>query len=285
MNVSAILTADWHLRWTKPSCWTGDHEHWLNSQREAVDFINKLQQEEQCPVLHAGDLFHKWNPPYQLLSDLMDVFPKEFITCYGNHDLPQHNLDLQHKTSLYLMEKAGFLESKGIHWNQTPSENNLLTISGKKVGIWHVMTFTTFSPNPKSTDPKAHELLKKYPEVDLFVTGDNHNPFVERLGDRLLVNPGNLTRQTADQIEYRPRVYLWNAEDNSIEAVYLPFNPTDVTSEHLEVKKEREDRINAFITKLNTDWEGSVSFEENIIRFLKENTIPESIKEVILNSF
>ena len=67
--------------------------------------------------------------------------------------------------------------------------------------------------------------------------------------DRLLVNPGSITRQTADQAEHKPRVYLWFAETNSVTAEYLPIKTDVITKEHLEIKAERDMRMEAFISR------------------------------------
>jgi len=64
-NVDAILTSDWHIRDTPPEAWKGDY---LKAQSEAVKFVSDLQEEHDCPVLIAGDIFDKWNPSHELVS-------------------------------------------------------------------------------------------------------------------------------------------------------------------------------------------------------------------------
>ena len=56
---SLILTSDWHLREDTPTCFTGD---WHQEQWKAVKVIRNLQAMYNCPVIHAGDLFHHWKP-------------------------------------------------------------------------------------------------------------------------------------------------------------------------------------------------------------------------------
>ena len=59
--------------------------------------FSDLQQKYDCPVYHAGDLFDYWKPSPALLAKTMEHLPKDFYTAYGNHDLPQHNIELAYK--------------------------------------------------------------------------------------------------------------------------------------------------------------------------------------------
>ena len=48
------------------------------------------------------------------------------------------------------------------------------------------------------------------------VSGDNHQSFVEKYKDQLLVNPGSIMRSTIAQFDHKPKIYLWSSEDNEI---------------------------------------------------------------------
>jgi hypothetical protein len=127
----------------------------------------------------------------------------------------------------------------------------------------------------------AEGILRKYPKFDLIVTGDNHTSFTIEYKGRRLVNPGNLTRQTADQINYKPRVALWYAEDNSIQWVNLPIQNDVITREYIDRKEQRDKRIEAFVSQLSEDWEKGVSFEQNLKSFQKTNNVDEDVMKII----
>ena len=111
---TAILTSDWHLREDTPICRTDDY--W-NAQWKKVNFISKLQEKYDCPVIHAGDLFDKWKPSPWLLSTTISILPKKFYTIFGQHDLPQHSLDLEHKSGINTLRQAKSLTViDGYHW-------------------------------------------------------------------------------------------------------------------------------------------------------------------------
>lgn len=271
---TAILTADWHLREDTPTAFTGNFQL---EQWGVVTFISNLQQQYNCIVYHAGDLFNNWKPSPWLITMAMRHLPDNFYTIYGNHDLPQHNLELADKCGINVLQEAGKLTVlNGIHWGQTPPEN-----SSAKMMMWHVMTYQGKKPWPGCTDPMAASLLRKYPQHDLILTGHNHKTFVEEHEGRVLVNPGGITRQASDQIDFKPCVFLWYADTNRVEPVYLPYTEGAISREHIDVIEERDARIDAFISKLNSDWDVSLSFEDNIESFCQANNVREPIKEII----
>ena len=99
-NPTAILTGDWHLREDSPTCRTDD---FWTTQWEKVDFVSDLQKKYNCQVIHSGDLFNHWKPSPYLLNKTMRHIPKEFYTVYGNHDLPQHNIELADKCGINVL--------------------------------------------------------------------------------------------------------------------------------------------------------------------------------------
>jgi len=283
-NPSAILAADFHLREDQPICRTDNHE---TAQWIKVDFIKALQKKHGCPVFHSGDLFNHWKPSPYLLSKTIEHLPDQFWSILGNHDLPQHNLKLVYKCGVYTLLKAGKLNLlNSTHWGELPikGEYSWRVYKDRKILVWHVMTYQAKTPWPGCVDPMAGKLLRKYPEYDLILTGHNHKSFVEQYEGRLLVNPGSLTRLNADQINHKPRVYLWYAETNTVEPVYLPIKDNVISREHIEKKEERNERIEAFISQLDNEWEADVSFEENLERFFKTNNIQQSVTDIVMKS-
>ncbi len=94
-------------------------------------------------------------------------------------------------------------------------------------------------------------------------------------------------RISADQIEHRPRVYLWYEESNTVDPVYIPIDPAGVSSVsrvHLEQIQEKDARIEAFIEKLNMDWSSEVSFRKNLDQFFANNEVSENVQTLIWKS-
>lgn len=286
-KVLAILTADWHLREDTPICRKDNFEV---TQWKKVDFISDLQRQHDCVVLHAGDLFDYWKPSPYLLSQTILHLPRKFYTVYGNHDLPQHDMLLQRKSGVYTLYAAKALNILPFfHYNQFKYYNfefpfeTEYPIEG--VVAIHQMVYQHELPWPGCTDYRANELIsawkkKMEPSYKVLLTGDNHKSFVVEDQGIVLVNPGSLTRQKADQIDHQPCVYLLYS-DYSVEKVYLPFDESAVTREHLVNKKERDERLEAFVSSLSQDWEAELDYEKEVEKFLKMNNISESVKSIV----
>jgi len=277
-KADAILTSDWHLRESTPICRI---DNFWQTQWEKVRFIAQLQITHGCPVLDAGDLFDNWKPSPFVLQMALNWLPQQMHTIYGNHDLPQHNLELQAKTGLKVLETAKAVTIlPGTHWGQEPAAVSF-TIKDRKILVYHVMNYQGPEPWPGCTDYKAATLLRKYPKYDLILTGHNHKSFIEEHQNRLLVNPGSIMRQEAGQIDFHPRVYLYYTATNTVKPVYIPIIKESVTRIHVKDINERNDRIEAFISKLNNDWKADLNFEENIQKFCTINKIKPSVQSII----
>ncbi len=281
-KADAILTGDWHLREDKPTCRTDDFQE---EQWDTIKFISELQRFHDCPVLHSGDLFHGWKPSPWLLSMSSRFIPKRFYTVYGQHDLPQHNFELRGKSGIYNLNENKKVQTippdnmEFLSWKQEPEKKK-----GVEILVWHKMNYQGKAPWPGCPDPLAASLLRKYKQYKLILTGDNHKPFIEKHEGRLLVNPGNITRQSAAQYDYKPAVWLWYEDSNTVVPVYLPIKEGVISREHIEEKEERDNRIDAFISQLDGDWKTSVSFEDNLQSFEKANNVEKSIMEIIYKS-
>lgn len=289
-----ILSGDWHLRDTVPKCRTDD---FWEAQWDKVKQIFELQEEFNCPIILSGDLFHHWKTSPYLINKVIQEFPqwgvyddldfKRIYSIIGNHDMPNHNKEFMEKSGLYTLFETGvidYLDSQG-DWGFTKKEANMIPIVMPKLNtqikILHIMTYKGKSPWPGCTDPECNELFDWFPDADLIVTGHNHKSFTAKKGKQLLVNPGSLTRQTADQIDYKPCVFLYDSKQHKLKKHYLDIKENVISREHLNVVKAKENRINAFIEKLKHGWDAGLSFEENIERGIKENKIPERIQQII----
>lgn len=286
-TADAIFTADWHLREDTPVCRSDD---FITAQWNKVRQVRRLQEKYGCPVLHAGDLFHHWKPSPALLTKCIQELPQEFYSVYGNHDLPQHNMELAYKSGMTTLRESGKLHvlDDG-HWNIAPTEGFKLRYWDedgewhfREIAVWHKFVYTGKAPFPGAEkEPEGHSLLNKYPDFDIILTGDNHQQFVCKEGSRLLVNPGNLTRQTADQLHFEPAVWLYDARSNTVQAHNLSINKEAVSRIHIEKKEERDGRIQAFVERLETEWEASLNFEDNLRRFATENEIEEPVMKIV----
>lgn len=294
-KVDAILTADWHIRADTPVCRTDDY---LAAMHEKIHFIFYLAKQHNCPILIAGDLGNKPEWPNWLLRwfiHLTNVHKlPEIIVIPGQHDLPQHRVDDWGKSGMGVLVSAkrvsmlldgshtlygnlgidAFPYGHEIHRTDTPVK------SSRFIAMAHQMVID--EPLWEGQEaPYGHELLKKFPEYDLILTGDNHRSFATSYGGRWLINPGSIMRMTADQADREPVVYLWHASDNSVEPVFLPIKKGVVSRKHIDVSEEKRVRMEAFVERVREDVEIGLSFEDNIEWHLGKKSIQKRVKEKV----
>jgi DNA repair exonuclease SbcCD nuclease subunit len=301
MNVSAILTSDLHLREDTPVCRTDDFQKTL--QRK-LDWLSELQQKYAgVPILDAGDLLHHWKPSPALLSWVMLNLPRPFITVPGNHDMPQHNLDLLPTSGLYTLsvsESIQMLTGEFPLWDDAlPFDIYAIPWGAevlhpacpkprkyrKKVLLYHGLTYVGLEPYPGAEKEglTASCLLERFPQFDLIVSGHYHRGFAICSKDqkRMLANPGGIARMTADEIDRQPYVYLWDAERNVITPVAVPIEQGVVRRDHIIQQEERSGRMDAFLSRMSQDVEIQLSFRENLQRYMVQNTISATVEQEI----
>jgi DNA repair exonuclease SbcCD nuclease subunit len=288
----------------------------MEAQRKKIDFILELSRKYKtdthfCPILIAGDLGHRPQWGDDLLHWAFDVLGKNYdnrgtlIVIPGQHDLINHRLDKWNEKGFGLLHKkqtieavipnrkCGFTLTKNTRLIPFPYSKKIESVDVKEkycIALCHMMVIKSQKDKlwEAQDEFSAKWYLKKFPCYDLIVTGDNHQSFAVEYEGRILCNPGSLMRMNANQIDHRPSIYLWYAEDNSIERVYLPIEKDVISREHIEVVEQRNERIDAFVNRLievhpemGHIGEDSLSFEGNMKEFLKTNRQRKRITEKI----
>lgn len=297
-KASAILMSDGHIRDDVPECRTDDYFAAFESK---LQFISNLQQEHECPIIDAGDMFHKWQVSSEREGWALLNLPKGIITIPGNHDLPNHSLSLYKKSSLHVLEAANKLtvlkDNNAFYLQNVPmgkfshgTKFENIPVRGfpygtafeKGVGIAIIHAYVGESIPPKVEGYTPKQLLAALPGYDLIVSGHNHQPLAIKIGNRLIVNPGSIMRMFADQVSMKPRVYLWYAETNTVTPVYLPIQTGVISREHIERKKEQSTRLDTFIERLRSDdVEISLSFEKNIENYFTEHKTEAAVRALV----
>lgn len=293
----AIFCSDMHLRDDTPECRIDD---FAAARDRKVAWLRTLQAENSgCPIIDGGDVFNRWQVSSELEGWALLNLPAGIITVPGNHDLPQHSLKLYTKSSLHVLEAAGkvqVLQGNGQmakmseEWQQYVTGfpyGDILKIDkpGHGIAVVHAYCAETVPAFIENGYTPA-QLLAALPGYDIIICGDHHAGFDYAITDRrghkrIVVNPGSMMRTTADQADYRPRVYLWYAEENKVLPAYYPVKAGVVSREHLEKVEERDARMEAFITRLDTGVEAGLSFEKNLATFYALNKTVKPVRDMI----
>lgn len=290
----AIICSDIHLRLDTPECRT---DNFLEAQSRKLQFISDLQQQHECPVLCGGDIFHHWKASPQLLGMACRELPRHFITIPGQHDLPAHSIENIERAGIDVLCAADKIimlsptteldivlgdcvNISGFPWG----EELCGTVNpGVNVALIHYLVFQGAEPFPgaAAVGGTAKSIIRQMPGFQLIVSGDNHQTFVERVGNTLLVNPGSMMRTTAAQVNHRPCIFLWYADTNEVTQVFLPTNEGVISREHIDVKKEKNERLESYVASLKSNTEISLSFEDNVKAKIAANKVRQPVQKLI----
>lgn len=287
-----ICAADIHIRKTRPRARKDD---FFGAMGRKLRFILELAKKSP-PLVIAGDFFELAKPGEELLAwviGLLNGYGVKPVVIPGQHDLPGHSLHRLYESGVGVLAEAGAIDllvppaDDSVYWHGLAiygcpyGREPIAPDNGgePKILLWHHMVIQQpLWPGQKAD--KGHLILKKYPQFDIIVTGDNHQSFAvasQPPGNRWLINPGSMMRTRSDQIDHRPCVYEWN--DGVVKQHFLPVEEDVWDLEEIEQEKGKEARHNAFVERLDTTAEVGVLFEDNLEAHLEANQVRQPVRD------
>lgn len=284
-----IITADEHLRTDLPLCRTDPD--WIETQKTVLQFIINTCNKKNADLIIAGDLFDVPKVSPIILNIFLTSIRQLSTTCYviaGNHSLLWHNQDNLIESTIGALAA---LPPEQYHIKYLPcndmSENGIFEHSVQltdDITLVHTLTFPTENDIPYGFKAQtAKRLLEKYP-TKYIITGDNHKHFIYKQDDRMVINPGCTTIQTADMIDYDPIIY--HLTDTAIEEIKLPnqkeyLNP--LTNNYLKQQKILDQRIQILVDviKKKLNKQTTLSFEDDLQTALLHDTIDDETREIV----
>lgn len=282
-----LLMADLHLRDTQPICRTDDY--W-KAQELKVAYIQQLVRYYSAEVLVAGDFFDTARSSQLLEVFAIANFPRHSVIIPGQHDLPNHNIKNFSKSSLGVMAASGFtvivdedlIKEAQKKLGQAVYGAARMVYDTRKVLMLHTMVYETNPIHDEVGGARARRILREFPDFDLIVTGDNHQPFVTESKDgRMLVNCGSMMRSDAKQIEYKPAIAIFDTSSNKVVFKYFDIDPGVISREHLEKQEQKDARIESFVRHINDGYDLSLSYKKNLEAFFAANKTRKSVQDII----
>jgi DNA repair exonuclease SbcCD nuclease subunit len=292
-----LASADWHLRQSRPRCRLDSD--WMETQRKAIQFIFDKAQEYDCPIVIVGDLFDTSKVDESVTNMLWDESYgreklKGIYVMPGNHELYGHNIENINQSSIYpfcSIPNSGkfsplslFLSDSAMAIQYSDDQLNQINEDSKKAEIIfiHQLTFPNKKAQGLAGGVTAGELFDLFPNAKFIFTGDNHTAFeAENKKGQRLINSGCLIRQSADEIDFKPRIVYVDIEKDIVESVEVPDNENMVTDEYIQKENEREGRINAFIDTLQSKESVSLDFIGNLRKALEGKGIEKGTREAV----
>jgi len=282
MKPLAILSSDWHLRVTTPQ--SRAEPDWFTVMRDRMEYMQAISSDYNVPIIVAGDIFDRWNPPSELVSWCMDHMPSIWAIP-GQHDLPQHRLEARSMGAYGALEKAGRIHnlpagewthiSKGLcvyamPWGAyDPPKLDAKDHAKVRLGVMHKYAWVTKETGyvGAADSDNVASLSWCNDHFDAVVIGDNHIPW--KAGK--FFNHGSLFSTTKAQIDHEPREGLL-MEDGSIQLLPCTEQKKWVQSVLDEVgETQKSQETEALMSELASLSVDSISFEDVIKRLENES--------------
>ena len=292
-SVHAIFCSDIHLSLTPP-VFRSNEPDWFAAMARPLNEIKALKEKHNCNVYCAGDIFHKWNAPPELINFAIKNLPY-MITIPGQHDLPYHKLEEIERSAyhtLVMTEAIYNISSQNTHLskhgvymtgfpygvklkrNQSNAKEDQITVAMK-----HEYTWKTGFGYPGA--PEENRVINMPSNgYDFVVCGDNHQAF--KSGKT--VNCGTLMVRNANEINYIPSVWLLvrnrqryemvRHQLDTSEDVYLDTSVLDAAGIDVTDMKG----LIAELQKLESD---SFDFEKAIEVYCKGHKVKKAIIEIL----
>lgn len=278
-----IHCADLHLTPFRPLC--RKDSDWIATQRGILRTIVRIADQKDAEISVGGDVFDGAHTSPEILNMLLEEFGsyrKPVHMIGGNHSLLYHNDDNVNVSSIGAVKHAKtsiiYYDSQDFNTSGPYEHGIILTADIRMV---HVLTFPPGMEPPygsKAVTPQY--LLDKYPEKYILL-GDYHQAFIYSKDGRYVINPGCTLIHSADLIDYRPRVFYIDLEKEIVETIFLPHDPEQVTDNHLEEKRARDEKYAAFIQTIKKQGKLSLSFEANLDKAMEQENLPQDIADII----
>ena len=298
--VIAAFVSDLHLSHHAPKSREERGSQWYQVMEGYLCQLKAVQQWSNngpIPIFVAGDIFHKWDSVPEIINFALSDMPN-VIAIPGNHDLPYHNPEMITKSAYYTLVQAGKITSlppgKRISVDVDidvvgfPCGTPLEPLKDARIGIRYVALCHQYIWTEGKSFPGAPqeyhvtEIAKCLEGYSIAFFGDNHNGFMELVGDTLMVNCGGFIRRNTDEIKYKPSIWLLKANGN-VERKFL-ITEGDRISKKVEEGNGEID-IRGLMTLLKDMDVESWDFKERLLRIAQnpKARLTSSARRVVMN--
>lgn len=249
-----LVTADWHIRSTVPSCLEMNQNEWMDVQKQALKKIVDIVSEYQInDILIGGDIFHSDNTTsfecIQLVQDfakdIIDYDTRVWILC-GNHDLPLHSSSNLYRSAIGVLLNSYAINNMNDKDSPVKGCNfDIDDYSDSEMIFKHVLTIPSRDKPDFMKCETPETLLQKYPKAKWIFTGDYHRNFEYHLDGRHVVNSGCLTKQASDFEDYKNGVYIVDTEKEECKFVTLDIQY--IFNHNGYEKKALDERVENFV--------------------------------------
>lgn len=295
----AIACSDIHLSHIPPVARSAEPD-WYEAMGRVLDEVGDLSNELKVPVIIAGDIFDKWhaNRSPELINFAIRKLRKwsDVYTIPGQHDLPEHRLDQQHRSAYDTLGLAGVIKSayrvawmrkwRVITTHAFPWGVPVVPLEGRDGGDIHIAVVHRYlwikgkgyvGADDDALLSASQEILSTY---DFAIYGDNHQGFLK--GN--VINCGTLMRRKSDEMKYHPMVGILY-DDLTIKPYRLDTS-RDVfleerKSKDLEAEEHDVSGLLEYLGQIDND---SLDYRDAVVRYMEEKDVAQEVRSLVLSA-
>lgn len=299
-DVLSLHVQDIHLSHRVPAIRDCSLDGWYKVQAGYLDQLTALQKKFKAPVVIAGDLFDRWNPPPSLVNLALRHLPERVFAVPGQHDLRFHQLNDLHHTGFGTLVEAGRivllepgkpvrfhqrkLELHGFPWGEEVKPVGV-DPQWTKVAVVHAYVWARDEErHPGAGESQRasayHDRMLGY---DLVHFGDNHKPF--EVGK--VYNGGTFMVRKADEMGQRPAVGILTRTGTRTGMKPWRLDVSGdkfVSKEVVAVMGEELFTLNEFIAELNDVREAVYDFRDALHRFLESGKVTDAVRREVMRA-
>lgn len=305
--VKALLVGDIHLSQNPPLCRAGEPD-WFEAMARPLVELKTAQSLYGVPVIIAGDIFDRWNPPPELINFALENLPDDVHAIPGQHDLPNHNYEEMNRSAYGVLVSAGKIHDltpteicsgyghnvNGIEIYAFPwgfpiepvdesDDSRFITLALVHAYIWQgKLTGYTGAPE----DRLISEYASKLHGFTHAVFGDNHIPFDGRIdfakpgisGFCRVYNCGGFYRRKSDEVDHRPSYGLLYST-GEIERVYFDCSADVLDITKTETKVDLKTDFQEFTRELAKLSGGAFDFRFAVKTYCETHDVTPAAKK------
>lgn len=301
-DVLAILCSDLHLSHTPPVARSVELS-WYTAQGRVLEQLRQVAKDHgDVPILCAGDVFHKYNPPPELINFAIQHLPVMYCVA-GQHDLPYHDVLEIHKSAFQTMVYVNKIIDISSWRGRSVVKDNVeirgVLVWGMSWGgcvkfveksfrslnilLAHKYIWTKGCGYPGApVNDLVGNMVDQLEGYDTAVFGDNHRAFTTMAGKCVVRNCGCLIPRSQDERDLTIEVGLL-MEDGTVGTQALDTSE-DKWIEPDDMPKEFSvEGMDDFIRELKDSETEEMDYKEAIERFIRDHKVRKPIADVLYN--
>lgn len=253
--IRVMFVGDLHLSHAKP---VSRKDNYSETMKNKLEQLVEIFRKTECDLVFiSGDIWNTTKQPYLYIVDILQIlsqFEGRAYTVVGNHDIVYARTDTVNRTPLGILLASGYLRRLGTLVCKGDDSSILFQ------GMDYVERDPRFPEPEKEADKRilvAHNYIycqaanfdaldsfdagdRMNSDWDLLLVGHDHSFLEKRIGDKLILNPGALSRGTLS-VENRNR-------DVGVFLIDIPMNGDDIAHLFYRIKVKSQEEIYSELT-------------------------------------